>query len=841
MTSARKIESGTAGIVLFALCAILVTASVPVWAGPLSSALKSSQASTDSSADLDPSGVEGATSPQEIDKIVAQLSDEQVRRLLLQELQKSGSAEVSGRDAAAGNFVEKVDAFIALAASRIKFVFSNARHIPRELGLRFRQMVAYEGPRILLEKVLVALLILLVAFGLELLLRRRLDLLRDRFKEAPAIGMGDRFVMALLRVLPGLIFLSFFTVVTLGGYALIFGTGRQPVRLIFSAIIITIVFARFLILISQVVCSPRIPELRLMLMSDEAAEELYRVLVRLSWWLSVASVLSLVSRRIFISPDSAIFMVFLFGTFFLGIVAWQVWRYRRPVAQALLDGGGTDEEPSWVKSHLARMWHIFALFYLLLVWSVWAIRLIVYDPHFTGAFYSSLFAVPAFFVLDRIGQWVVTVALGDVLKIVPEDQEGGVSVERPRDSSLSESGKESEDAKKAEGEEDRAVSQVTEIRHEEEEKPSAQPAGSNLVRMSRKIVRVVIFFTVLFWIMGKWGFEFTFGKLLTKAAFDILVVLALALAFWRWFSGYIARKLEESLPEKPVEDEEEEWSTTALGRSHTLLPLLRKFAGSVLAVMVLLLVFSSLGINIGPLLAGAGVVGLAISFGAQKLVADILCGIFYLIDDAFRIGEYIEAGNVSGTVEGMTLRNVVLRHHRGMLQIVPFSDLGPITNFMRGGIVVKFNLKLPYDTDIDKVRKIIKKVGKKMLEDPELGPNFIKPIKSQGVREVGDSALTFRVKFTAKPGTHFLIRREAYKRITEALKAQGIHYAHPKVIVEIPEYQKPPRSESEKTASKPVPDEQQLREMGAAAGLVVQQKKKEEEGKKKESDSFTDL
>lgn len=106
--------------------------------------------------------------------------------------------------------------------------------------------------------------------------------------------------------------------------------------------------------------------------------------------------------------------------------------------------------------------------------------------------------------------------------------------------------------------------------------------------------------------------------------------------------------------------------------------------------MVTLIILSSIGVDIVPLLAGAGVLGLAIGFGAQKLVSDMLSGVFFLIDDTFRIGEYLTAGNISGSVEKITLRNLWLRHHRGMLQIVPFSDLGPITNFMRGGMVVKF-------------------------------------------------------------------------------------------------------------------------------------------------------
>jgi small-conductance mechanosensitive channel len=259
--------------------------------------------------------------------------------------------------------------------------------------------------------------------------------------------------------------------------------------------------------------------------------------------------------------------------------------------------------------------------------------------------------------------------------------------------------------------------------------------------------------------------------------------------------------------------------------------MVRKAIGSVLVVMVAMTTLSSMGIDITPLLAGAGVVGLAVGFGARKLVNDIFSGFFFLLDDAFRIGEYLKSGSISGMVEKITLRNLFLRHHRGMLQVVPYSDLGMVTNFMRGGLVEKFNLQLPYDTDIEKVRKIVKKVGEQMLDDPEHGPSFIQPLKSQGVREVGDSVMTFRVKFTAKPGKHFLIRREAIKRITLALEKAGIHYAHRKVIVDLPRAEVLPEKQAgpvrEAGATAPVapaaPSSAELAAMGAAAEAVIRQ------------------
>ena len=271
--------------------------------------------------------------------------------------------------------------------------------------------------------------------------------------------------------------------------------------------------------------------------------------------------------------------------------------------------------------------------------------------------------------------------------------------------------------------------------------------------------------------------------------------------------------------------------------------MLRKFIGSVLVIMVVLIALSSMGVDIAPLLAGAGVVGLAVGFGARKLVSDVFSGFFFLMDDAFRVGEYLKSGNTSGVVEKITLRNIFLRHHRGMLQIVPYSDLGAITNFMRGGLVEKFNLQLPYDTNIDKVRKLIKKVGEKMLEDEELGPNFIQPLKSQGIREVGDSVMTFRVKFTAKPGKQFLIRREAFKLITRALEKEGIHYAHRKVIVDypapptsvVPEGGPPTAEPNGKSTAPQTQPSPTLTTAGAAAALetILDEEKKEKAAQEK--------
>jgi small-conductance mechanosensitive channel len=215
----------------------------------------------------------------------------------------------------------------------------------------------------------------------------------------------------------------------------------------------------------------------------------------------------------------------------------------------------------------------------------------------------------------------------------------------------------------------------------------------------------------------------------------------------------------------------------------TLLPILRNAGFVVFAVMAGLTAFSALGVQVGSLLAGAGVVGIAVGFGAQTLVKDVISGLFFLLDDAFRVGEYIESGSVCGTVEAFSLRSVKLRHHRGYLHTVPFGSLDTITNYSRDWVIDKVTIGLSYDADLDKVKRIIKQVGKDLLADPELAPSIIETPKMQGVESYGDIAVQIRLKMTTKPGEQFVIRRRAYALIKKAFDENGIRFAFPTVQV----------------------------------------------------------
>jgi small-conductance mechanosensitive channel len=203
--------------------------------------------------------------------------------------------------------------------------------------------------------------------------------------------------------------------------------------------------------------------------------------------------------------------------------------------------------------------------------------------------------------------------------------------------------------------------------------------------------------------------------------------------------------------------------------------------------MAVLIILSSLGVNIGPLIAGAGVFGLAIGFGAQTLVKDIISGVFFLMDDAFRVGDYVECSGTKGSVEHISLRSLRLRNPRGQVYFIPFGDIKLVTNLSRDYVIMKLDFRVRYDTDVEKIRKIIKKkVYQPIMDDPELGPKLLEPIKSQGVREMGDSAMIMRVKYKTKPGDQFAIRKEVYRLMQEAFKQEGIEFAHRNVTVYMP-------------------------------------------------------
>ena len=270
------------------------------------------------------------------------------------------------------------------------------------------------------------------------------------------------------------------------------------------------------------------------------------------------------------------------------------------------------------------------------------------------------------------------------------------------------------------------------------------------------------------------------GNPLVRLGLDLLGVAALALfthLVWIVIRTTIDHRLRRIGPYDPHGE------ANPNARLLTLLPLLRTTAAVLLVVILVMSSLWALGIEITPLLAGAGVVGLAVGFGAQALVRDVIAGIFFLAEDVFRVGEYLESGSTTkGTVERITLRTVALRHHNGPLYFVPYGSLGSVRNNSRDWVIEKFNIPLPITVDSEQIRKMIKKIGIEMMSDPDVGHMLRMPLKSKLAR-VDPGVKVFRCKFQTAPGNQFDVRAQAFKRIEAALRAQGLNFADGATIV----------------------------------------------------------
>jgi moderate conductance mechanosensitive channel len=260
-------------------------------------------------------------------------------------------------------------------------------------------------------------------------------------------------------------------------------------------------------------------------------------------------------------------------------------------------------------------------------------------------------------------------------------------------------------------------------------------------------------------------------------ALSAIIIVLVADVLWQATKAAIDRKLAGAAdPGLPNTDE-----ARRRARLRTLLPIFRNVLFVVVIVVAVMMALAAMGVEIGPLIAGLGVLGVAIGFGAQSLVRDVIAGMFYLLDDAFRVGEYIQSGNYKGTVESFSFRSVRLRHQRGALYTVPFALLGAVQNQSRDWVIDKLTVGITYDSDIDKARKLIKQIGLELAQEPEFAPLILQPLKMQGVDAFGDFAVQIRMKMMTLPGENFVIRRQALSMIKKAFDANGIKFAYPTV------------------------------------------------------------
>lgn len=646
----------------------------------------------------------------------------------LSELRRPLVVEGEARPAGAG--AGEPGSAIAAAMARLDDVLAASTDVPAVVARWWSGLAASPSSVDALAVLALVVSAVLAGLGCEWGVNRSLGRWRRRCTEASPERFGARVGFSL-----GLMALTAVGIGAFAAGALLVGWLLLPAaheaRLTLVVIVVAIAKVRLILAISRFIFAPRQPTLRLVSMPDSDAAVVWR------WIFIVAAVhaAAYAVRDLLMGsrPDGDIVA-------FLGLVAAAsalvirliaLYQVRNPIRDLILATyRRADGSVSVVARLFAGSWHV--LFFLLVILD------------FAGSAFTELVAAEAEYATLSVSSFAV-------LALVPFAVGGyGALIDDAfRDG-------------KAGG---RAIG----------------VAGA-----LRAFGQGAIVLAAFAYLLSAWGaspFAGADAGIVSKLARAVLQVGAAVLLGWTFWQGSKLALDRYAAGEEGLEGGDDGMGKPG-SRLETVLPVIRGFIFIAIVAISAMTALSAVGVDIGPLLAGAGILGLAVGFGAQTLVKDVITGLFYLIEDAFRKGEYIQCSGGKGVVEKISLRSVQLRHHNGPVYTIPFGSMGTINNHSRDWVRIKFQIRVPFDTDLDLMRKVIKRVGQEMAEDPDLGPLFLQPVKSQGVVSTDDSGFLTSVKFMSRPGEQFLIRREAYARIQKAFAEHGIEFASRRVTVE---------------------------------------------------------
>jgi small conductance mechanosensitive channel len=270
------------------------------------------------------------------------------------------------------------------------------------------------------------------------------------------------------------------------------------------------------------------------------------------------------------------------------------------------------------------------------------------------------------------------------------------------------------------------------------------------------------------------------GETLVRNGVRVIGIWVLA-----WLAYRVVR-IAAGRIEAAVDDGDDAVTTLRERRGKTISQLLRSVGRVAILVVALLLTFNVF-INIGPILAGAGILGLAVSFGSQSLVKDVISGFFILFENQFAIGDVVEAGGKSGVVEKMTMRVVVLRDLQGTMHVVPNSEIKVVSNMTRGWSRAVVDVGVAYDEDVDRALAIVRDEAAQFSTDPNWTPQLDGPVEVPGIEALGDSAVVIRSLIKTQPGSQWNAAREYRRRLKLRFDRESIEIPFPqrKVYVHV--------------------------------------------------------
>jgi moderate conductance mechanosensitive channel len=540
------------------------------------------------------------------------------------------------------------------------------------------------------------------------------------------ISLLARLPRAALRLLLNLLPLVVFAAAASLMMSILSAAGKPPDRAADSLIEIYVV-SRTVVIISGFLFQSGQSGLRLLRVSDESAAFTQRWVVRIVSVVAFGSALAATAFALGLNEEA--YLALMKVVALVAHVMLSIWilQCREPVAARVRRAFAANPSLVIFGDALADSWAFVAVFIVMALWSVWALDV-----------------RSGYRALEHVGG--ITIAILVVARLVSILAFG-------------------------------AVAKLFQVEEEHAGRSLVHQHAYRYYPYLRRLLGWTITAVTALLMLQVWGANvrvvFRGGTVvhrLTSALLSIAVAAIIALFVWEWINVSVERQLNRWTKENEL---------ARAARLRTLQPMLRAALLLAIAPVVLLVALSDLGVSIAPLLAGASIFGVALGFGSQKFVQDVITGIFLLIDNSIQVGDWVTLAGVSGTVEHLSIRTVRLRASDGSLYTVPFSSVSTVNNTNRGLGIVLIKVCIAFGQDIDPAIATLKEIGAGLREDKNFKDGILTDFTFWGVDEIDGAAVTLSGQMKCLDSARWSVQREFNRRILDQFRARGIQIANP--------------------------------------------------------------
>jgi moderate conductance mechanosensitive channel len=670
--------------------------------------------------------------PSDVNDLITTLEDPEARNRLVTRLKVLGAAENTANTLAqkppsrfGGRIVETLSAKIDGVSQQLVSGAEFLLDAPRIVDWAQRQATVPENRDLWLRVLWKVLAVLFAGFIAEWVIRRLLARTRLAIEGQERDSLLVRLPFLLARTVVDVLPIAAFAAIAYLVMPLLEPT--EVTRLVTISLVNASVIARAVMAVARMFFVPRATNLRIVKIGDETANYIVLWIRRITNIAVYGYFLAEAALLLGLPQGGYVALTKIIGLLLALLLVILVLQNRVSAATAIrgsVDGGMSGMR--MLRRRVGDIWHVLAIIYIAAVYLVWALDV-------NGGFE---------FVFRATALSIVIIFAAKLLVIGSRG----------------------------------AVDKGFGVRQEVIQKfPGLAARANRYFAIVHLVISAAITVIAIFAVLEAWGVDSfgwvgtDMGRRVVGSIVSSTFVIVIAVIFWELVSSAIERYLARGA----------DGGVELSARAKTLLPLLRKALLIVVTTIVSLIVLSEIGVNIGPLLAGAGVIGLAIGFGSQTLVKDVITGVFILAEDQFAVGDVVRVNDKAGLVEEITIRTIRLRDVGGNVHMIPFSSVGMVENMTKDFSRYVFDVGIAYREDIDEVIEVLRALGAEMQEDDYYGPLINQPIEIMGLQKFDDSAVVVRARLTTKPIKQWEIGREFNRRMKRKFDELGIEIPFP--------------------------------------------------------------